>query len=288
MSVALGDVNGDGVPDIICATRGVRAGKVKVFSGATALNLDDPLGPSDTIFQKVVITGYTQGLTVAAGDIGSTTDADIIVGARSTTLSTGTKMAATVLVFSGDTATSPYTQIASFKPFTSTYTGGVYVAAGPTTDGGKAQIAVSGTTTSDVQIWSLDTGTPVMSEEFNPFGTTTAFTASKGDGQVEAVGSTTAGVDDFATAHLASGVVTVDVNTAAGTQAGTYTSGTGVTFFAIGQINPTATPPDDLMIAVAGGTDIGLVNGITGAAVTPDSLPAILALTGKFTIAGAL
>jgi hypothetical protein len=285
MSVAVGDVNGDGIPDIIVATRGVRAGKIKVFDGARALNTSESLGPGDTLFQKVVINGYKLGLTVASADVNGDGKDDIIVGARRTTLTNDVMLPATVLILNGDTAGNGFGQMGSFQPFSSSYTGGVYVAARD--DGGKASIGVSESNASQVQVWSLATGSPVMTSRFSPFGASTPFTASQGDGQIVAVDTTGSGNIEYATAHLSGGVVNVDVNDPTGAQQGTFKYGTGVTFFALDHVDATQSGVDSLAMASAPNktNTIDLLDTLTGVGL-PSSLNALLPLTGKFTIAG--
>src|SRR4029079_17986506 len=61
VSVALGDISGDGVPDLIVATRGRRNGRIKVFDGASAINGQVDL--IDRLFPSAAATG---GLTGAS------------------------------------------------------------------------------------------------------------------------------------------------------------------------------------------------------------------------------
>jgi hypothetical protein len=72
--VAVGDVNGDGIPDIVTA-QGPGGGTVQVFDGSTGLPLAGPLG-SFTPFGP----NFTQGLWVAAADVNGDGFADVIVG----------------------------------------------------------------------------------------------------------------------------------------------------------------------------------------------------------------
>jgi hypothetical protein len=72
--VAVGDVNGDGIPDIVTA-QGPGGGNVEVFDGSTGLPLAGPLG-SFTPFGP----DYHRGLWVAAADVNGDGLADVIVG----------------------------------------------------------------------------------------------------------------------------------------------------------------------------------------------------------------
>ena len=89
MSIALGDVNNDGIADLILGTRGRRAGKVKVFDGAGII-AGTVTQPTQTIFVGFPLSpdgsaasnGYKQGLTVAAADVNGNGIADIIAASR--------------------------------------------------------------------------------------------------------------------------------------------------------------------------------------------------------------
>jgi subtilase family serine protease len=292
MSVALADVNGDGIPDIIVATRGTRAGKVKVFDGASAVNTLAPMGAGDTLFQERVLPGYDQGLTLATGDVNGDDKTDIILGLRSTTLTNGAgTIPATVLVLSADSA-GGFRQTAAFHPFTPGYTGGLYLAAGPTAVGGKAQIAVSSTLSSDVQIWSANSGAPMMTAQFRPFGSA-PFNGTSGDGQIAAVDAMGTGADFFATGFLNSdGSVTIDVNDTTGVQQETFTDGSRKQFFAFNTVHTTAGAgaSDELGLALTSANSLSLLDPLTDAPLA--SLASFLLLTGqntpaaKFTVAG--
>jgi hypothetical protein len=107
--VAAGDVNGDGVADIVTGSGDGIASQVKVFSGTdlTVLRSFLPEAP-----------GFTGGVYVAAGDVNGDGRADIVTGAGSG--------APTVRVFDGATGVS----IGTFLPYDPSFTGGVRVAVG--------------------------------------------------------------------------------------------------------------------------------------------------------------
>jgi hypothetical protein len=110
--VAVGDVNGDGIPDIVTA-EGDGGGTVQVFDGATGQPLAGPLG-SFTPFGP----DYHHGLWVAAADVNGDGYADIVVGEDA-----GGQPR--VRVFSGKDGSL----LADFLAFDPSFHGGVRVAA---------------------------------------------------------------------------------------------------------------------------------------------------------------
>jgi large repetitive protein len=118
--VALGDVNGDGVVDIITGAGPTGGPHVKVFSGAD-LSLLASFFAYDPFF--------TGGVYVAAGDVNGDGRADIITGA-------GAGDGPLVNVFSG----ADLSVLASFNAYTPAHQGGVFVAAGDVNGDGRADI----------------------------------------------------------------------------------------------------------------------------------------------------
>jgi cyclophilin family peptidyl-prolyl cis-trans isomerase len=131
--VAVGDVNGDGKPDIICGSGQGDPPRVRVFDGFTGAMIYDFM-PYNRHFRG--------GVRVAAADVDGDHHADIITGA-------GPGGSAHVEVFSGATGKV----IASFNAFDAGFTGGVYVAGGDITGDGKA----------DVVVGAGEGGTPIVS-----------------------------------------------------------------------------------------------------------------------------
>ena len=119
VNVALGDVNGDGSPDIITGVASGGESHVKVFDGATGLVLKS----------FFAFPGFLGGISVAAGDVNNDGRADIIVGA-------GAGAGPHVKVFSGATGAQHY----SFFAYGSGFGGGVRVAAGDLNGDGFADI----------------------------------------------------------------------------------------------------------------------------------------------------
>lgn len=120
--VALGDVNGDGTPDIITGAGPGAGPHVKVFNGTNGAEIRAFFAFDPT---------YTGGVFVAAGDVDGDGKADIIVGSGVT--SGG---GAVVRVFRG----TDLVQLASFLPYSAIFNGGVYVAAGDVNGDGLADI----------------------------------------------------------------------------------------------------------------------------------------------------
>lgn len=110
VTVAAGDVNGDGRDDIIAAPSGGSGGgpNVRVFSGADNSTLHNFFATTPS---------FTGGVFVASGDVNGDGRADIIAGLEGGGL---------VNVFSG-TNLAP---LRSFQPFGAGFTGGVRVASG--------------------------------------------------------------------------------------------------------------------------------------------------------------
>lgn len=120
--VALGDVNGDGTPDIITGAGPGAGPQVKVFNGTNGAEIR-----SFFAFDA----NYVGGVHVAAGDVNGDGMADIIVG---TGVTSGG--GAVVRVFRG----TDLFQLASFIPYSTIFNGGVHVAAGDVNGDGFADI----------------------------------------------------------------------------------------------------------------------------------------------------
>jgi hypothetical protein len=111
--VAVGDVNGDGFGDIITGPdKGTAGAHVKVFSGQTGAEVDSFLAYD---------TGFTKGVSVAAGDVNGDGIAEIITGHDA-----GKR--ATVKVFSRPGFGLPQAVLGTFLGFGPTSKTGVRVA----------------------------------------------------------------------------------------------------------------------------------------------------------------
>jgi hypothetical protein len=143
--VAMGDVNGDGTPDVICAAGPGGLPQVSVYDGKT-------LQVIRTFF--AFGGGFRGGLFVAAGDVNGDGFGDIIVGADA---GGGPQ----VEVFDGRTGAVLYNFFA-FNPF---FRGGVRVAAGDVNGDGKADIICGAGpgTLPQVTVFDGSTGQPLNS-----------------------------------------------------------------------------------------------------------------------------
>jgi hypothetical protein len=117
--VAVGDVNGDGAPDIITGS-GVGGGHVKVFSGRDQSELRSFL-PYDP--------GFLGGIYVAAGDVNGDGFDDVVTG-------TDEETRGHVKVFDGLTGA----EVRSFFAYPAGFRGGVRVAVGDLNGDGRADI----------------------------------------------------------------------------------------------------------------------------------------------------
>lgn len=142
--VATGDVNGDGVSDIITGT-GVGGGHVKVFDGVTGIE-------SQSFF--AFGAAFSGGVTVAAGDVNGDGKDDIITGA-------GPGGGPHVKVFSG----ADGSELSSFFAFDAGFQGGVFVAAGDVDNDGRDDV-VTGSGAGGgphVKVFSGSTGAEIRS-----------------------------------------------------------------------------------------------------------------------------
>lgn len=141
VSVAKGDVNGDGVDDLVIgASTGLA--RVRVIDGARTVQGE---ASGDAILADFVAfgTGYTGGVTVATGDLDNDGQVDIIVGAA-----TGL---AHVRVVDGRSAptdgeVSGDALLADFFAFPQTYSGGVTVASGDVNGDGRDDVVIGAAT----------------------------------------------------------------------------------------------------------------------------------------------
>jgi FG-GAP-like repeat/FG-GAP repeat len=118
--VATGDVNGDGLADIITGAGPGAGPHVKVFDGSTGAELSSFFAYD---------AQFSGGVFVAAGDLDGDNFADIITGA-------GAGGGPHVKVFDGKTGT----EVSSFNAYTPSFLGGVQVAAGDVNGDGFADI----------------------------------------------------------------------------------------------------------------------------------------------------
>lgn len=159
-SVALGDVSGNGVPDIIVASGsdGTKlTGTIQVYNGLTR----------DLIATYAPLGTYFNGLNVAVGDIADNGKDDIVVGVAGASWPY-------VAVLNGQTGAV----IDEFLAYPTSFKSGIRVSVGDMNDDGHADVIVSpnkGPTGEPVEIFSgksIITGTanPAELTSFAPFG----------------------------------------------------------------------------------------------------------------------
>jgi uncharacterized delta-60 repeat protein len=168
VSVALADVNGDGVDDLITGAQ-VGNPHVKVYSGAAFLNgTFNPAIPDASLLASFFpyAVQYNVGTDVAAADVSGNGYADIITGA-----SVGNP---DVRVFSGlDIATGHFdpaghSLLAQFFPYALAYNVGANVAAGDTNGDGFADVVTGASAGNpDVRVYN---GRDIATGAFSPTG----------------------------------------------------------------------------------------------------------------------
>jgi len=142
ISVASGDVNGDGVDDIVVCT-GAGGTHVKVFDGVTGAEISS----------FIAFEGFFGGVTVAVGDVNDDGFADLIVGA-------GAGAAPHVKVFDGVTGA----EIRSFFAYDFDYSGGIFVAAGDVNNDGELDIVTgAGAAVAHVKVFDARTAAERLS-----------------------------------------------------------------------------------------------------------------------------
>lgn len=152
--VAVGDVNGDGTPDVV--TGPGRGGPVvRVFDGTTGAPLTGALGTFNAYDP-----GFTGGVYVAAGDVNGDGQADVVTG------SGAGKGGPHVKVFSGTDGTV----LASFFAYDPGFRGGVRVAAGDIDGDGLADIVTgAGKGKEGPHVKVFDGATLEVAADFYPF-----------------------------------------------------------------------------------------------------------------------
>ncbi len=141
VNVAVGDVNGDGYADVVCAPGAGGGPNVRVFDGRQLARGNVVLLASLYAYAEC----FTGGVRVAAGDVNGDGFADIICGA-------GAGGSANVRVFDGRQLAAGNTSlgdvasggalIASFVGMAADFTGGVFVSAGDLDNDGRAEVVV--------------------------------------------------------------------------------------------------------------------------------------------------
>ena len=166
--VAVGDVTGDGTPDIITVPKAGRAPEVRVFQGS--VNAAGQYSAKQSTCFNATVATFRGGLSVAVGDVNGDGRNDIIVGE-------GPGAMPQVFVFDGNTLTSTHSMIGSaFYGVENTFRGGVTVAASDLDNNGRAEVIVArgpgGPPTVNVFSYSSATRAFILNKSFLAFAST--------------------------------------------------------------------------------------------------------------------
>jgi hypothetical protein len=175
LTVAAGDVNGDGAADVIIGTAAV-SDLVLIYSGASSQLIAAFHGAFD----------LPVGVNVAAGDVDGDGRADIIVGTA-----TACGLATVYSSASGQI-------LALYLPFGFAYHGGVSVAAGDTNGDGRAEV-ILGLSTIAPLVLVYDGATQAMSGFLaypGSSGVNVGVVDRNGDGRAEILTGANAGLPD--------------------------------------------------------------------------------------------
>ena len=149
--VATGDVNRDGVPDIITAPGLGGGSRIRVFDSTSGAPLGGPLSDFDAYGSK-----YQDGVFVAAGDVNGDGFADII---------TGPQGGRQVKVFSG----ADGSLLAQLRPYGRGFIKSVHVAAGDVNGDGKADLILGPSGGAEKPVKVFDAVTLNLLYSFFPF-----------------------------------------------------------------------------------------------------------------------
>ena len=157
VSVATGDINGDGVRDVIVGAGSGGSSHVKVFDGATLSTATPRILFSFFAYDPA----FTGGVRVASADINGDGLADIITGP-------GQGSGSQVKIFSGVNGA----HLASFNPYEATFNGGINLGVGDVNRDGRVDI-ITGKATGNTGLVRVFNGQNLAKlREFVAFGPT--------------------------------------------------------------------------------------------------------------------